>query len=93
VIAYLARSVPEFVGDGVMSFISETLREKPETVPRIRLLEREACRRQIEPYFTAQVMANAYEHVYRVVVAPEEESPLAEAALRTIFAATRRAPC
>jgi glycosyltransferase involved in cell wall biosynthesis len=83
VIAYRVGSVPEIVVDGVTGFVCETLHEMLEAVPRVRLLAREACRRRVEQYFTAQVMADAYEFVYGVTTAEEEEKPPLQATVPT----------
>jgi glycosyltransferase involved in cell wall biosynthesis len=81
VIAYRVGSVPEIVVDGVTGFVCESLHEMIEAVPRVRRLAREACRRRVEQYFTAQVMADAYDLVYGVATAPEEGKPRSQVTL------------
>jgi glycosyltransferase involved in cell wall biosynthesis len=68
VVAYRAGSVPEVLVDGVTGYICGTLRDMVEAVPRVALLDRGACRRHVEEHFSAQAMADGYEHVYRAVV-------------------------
>jgi glycosyltransferase involved in cell wall biosynthesis len=76
VIAYRAGSIPEIVVDGVTGFVCESFHEMLEAVPRVALLDREACRRQVEERFTAQAMVDGYEQVYDVALAPPDDGPL-----------------
>jgi glycosyltransferase involved in cell wall biosynthesis len=64
VIASRVGSVPEVVQDGVTGFVCGSLRELIDAVPRVRDLDRAACRRHVEACFSPQAMANGYERVY-----------------------------
>ncbi len=68
VIAYRAGSVPEIVIDGVTGFVCDSLCEMVEAVPRVRELDRRACRQHVERNFSPQVMASKYEAIYRQLV-------------------------
>jgi len=60
-------SVPEVVRDGETGFLCESVDEFAAAVERVPKLDRAACRRDFERRFTADVMAAAYERVYRRV--------------------------
>jgi glycosyltransferase involved in cell wall biosynthesis len=64
VIATRVGSVPEVVQDGVTGFVCATLKELIEAVPRVRDLDRAACRRRVEEHFSPHAMADGYERVY-----------------------------
>jgi glycosyltransferase involved in cell wall biosynthesis len=65
VIARPCGSVSEIVRDGVTGFIAETVDDLTAAVKRIDVIDRAACRRHVEERFTAAVMAEGYEAVYR----------------------------
>ncbi len=65
VVAYRAGSVPEVVADGVTGFICGTFREMVEAVPRVKDLDRAACRRLVEERFSGEMMAQGYVHAYQ----------------------------
>lgn len=67
VIAYRAGSVPEVVVDGVTGFVCDTLHDMIEAVARIPTIDRRACRAHVESHFSAEVMADGYERVYRML--------------------------
>ena len=65
VVAYRAGSVPEVVVDGVTGFVCDTFHAMVEAVPRVRELDRAACRAHVKAHFSAAAMATGYEQVYR----------------------------
>jgi len=67
VVAYRAGSVPEVVVDGVTGFVCDTLHDMIEAVARIPTIDRRACRAHVESHFSAEVMADGYERVYRML--------------------------
>jgi glycosyltransferase involved in cell wall biosynthesis len=71
VIASRNGSVPEIVRDGETGFVCSSFKELIEAVPKVASLDRAACRRHVERTFTPSAMANAYERVYRRVLAGE----------------------
>ena len=85
VVAYGAGSVPEVVMDGVTGFVCETFHDMIDAIPRVRSLDRGACRRLVEERFSVAAMADGYERVYASVLglatapAAEENRVLLEA--------------
>jgi glycosyltransferase involved in cell wall biosynthesis len=75
VIATRAGSVPEVVVDGVTGFVCRTMRELIEAVPRVRELDRAACRRHVEEHFSPRAMADGYEQVYAALNAAHSKEP------------------
>ena len=70
VIAWNCGSVPSVVDDGLTGFIVNSEDEAVEAVMRIPRLNRKSIRSVFERRFTADVMAAAYETVYRQVMMP-----------------------
>lgn len=70
VIAWNCGSVPSVVDDGLTGFIVNSEDEAVEAVARLPRLNRECIRSVFERRFTADVMAAAYETVYRQVMVP-----------------------
>jgi glycosyltransferase involved in cell wall biosynthesis len=69
VIAMDHGSVPEVVVHGQTGFICRSLGEMINAVQEVGRLSRSACRTRVANNFTAARMAEAYEAVYRTVVA------------------------
>jgi glycosyltransferase involved in cell wall biosynthesis len=69
VVALRAGSVPEVIEDGVTGFIRDSEGELVEAVQRLGELDRARCRAEAERRFSASAMAQAYEHVYRGLLA------------------------
>lgn len=65
VIARPRGSVPEIVRDGVTGFLADTVDELAGAVKRVDVLDRAACRRDVEQRFSVTVMTDRYEAVYR----------------------------
>ncbi len=78
VIAYRAGSVPEVVVDGVTGFICDSVHDMVEAIPRVRALDRRACREHVERRFSAAAMAAGYEDAYRSLL---EHRPAPSAAV------------
>ena len=68
VVAYRAGSVPEVVVDGATGFVCDTFRDMIDAIPRVRALDRSACRCLVEERFSAAAMADGYERVYASVL-------------------------
>lgn len=64
VVAYRAGSVPEVVADGVTGFVCDTVHDMVEAIPRVRGLDRRACRAHVERLFSPEAMADGYERAY-----------------------------
>jgi glycosyltransferase involved in cell wall biosynthesis len=69
VVAYRAGSVPEVVEDGVTGFVCKTIAEMIAAIPRVKELDRRACRERAERLFSPKAMADGYERAYASVVA------------------------
>lgn len=68
VIAYNRGSVPEVIKDGVTGFIVSPdagVGGFVEAIKRIDKIDRAACRRHVEEYFSAEQMVRSYEKVYQ----------------------------
>jgi glycosyltransferase involved in cell wall biosynthesis len=66
----LARgAVPEVVDDGVTGFVCEDVRGMVQAVGRVSRLSRQACRSDAERRFSDTAIVDAYERLYREVVA------------------------
>lgn len=68
VIARPCGSVPEVIRPGVTGFIASSVDEMVAAVGKIGKLSREQCRREFETRFTAEIMVDRYEQVYRRLV-------------------------
>jgi glycosyltransferase involved in cell wall biosynthesis len=68
VIARPCGSVPEIIRHGVSGFIAKSVDEIAAAVGKIGQLSREACRREFEHRFTAEIMVDGYERVYRRLI-------------------------
>jgi glycosyltransferase involved in cell wall biosynthesis len=64
VVAYRAGSVPEVVEDGVTGFVCTSISEMIAAIPRVKGLDRRACRARVERLFSPQAMADGYERAY-----------------------------
>ena len=69
VVARPCGAVPEIVRDGVTGFLADTLDDLARAVKRIDLIDRAACRADVETRFTDAAMADRYEAVYRRIAA------------------------
>lgn len=75
VIAYRAGSVPEVVEHGVTGFVCESLSEMIAAVEQVGHLDRAACRRRVERYFSPVAMTNGYERAYVALVTGRPKRP------------------
>jgi glycosyltransferase involved in cell wall biosynthesis len=64
VVAFRAGSVSEVVEDGVTGFVCDTLHDMAEAIPRVRELDRKACRQRAERRFSPATMTDGYELAY-----------------------------
>ena len=60
VAAARAGSVPEEVVDGVTGFIADTMHDMAEAIPRVKELDRQACRAHVERHFSPRPVADGY---------------------------------
>jgi len=68
VVAYRAGSVAEVVEDGVTGFVCDRLRDMAEAIPKVRELDRRACRKRAERLFSPAKMADGYEFAYAALL-------------------------
>jgi glycosyltransferase involved in cell wall biosynthesis len=79
VIACPCGSVPEVLGPRVTGFVAKEVDQLVAAVARIDSISREWCRLEFEERFSAQVMVDKYETVYRALLHHDHE-PLSEQA-------------
>ena len=68
VIARPCGSVPEVLADGVTGFVAASVDEMVAAVHKIEGLSRQRCRQEFETRFTAEVMVEKYEQVFRRLI-------------------------
>jgi hypothetical protein len=61
-------SVPEVLRNGVSGIIASEFDDLVQAVKKIDSVSREACRKEFETRFTADVMAAQYERIYRELI-------------------------
>lgn len=61
-------ALPEIIVEGETGFVVDSIDEAAAAVGRVSGLSPDACRRNVEQRFTAEVMARGYEAVYRSLV-------------------------
>ncbi|MFF3439961.1 glycosyltransferase family 4 protein [Streptosporangium sp. NPDC002721] len=69
VVALCRGAVPEVVVDGVTGFIRSDPSELPAAIEAAGALDPRACRSRVERFFGVEVMARAYEAIYRRTIA------------------------
>jgi len=73
VIAYDRGSCREVVADGETSFLVTNVDQAAEAVKKIDSIDRTACRKRVEEFFSIPTMVQAYEKVYVDIFRLEEE--------------------
>ncbi|OHA48909.1 MAG: hypothetical protein A2806_04415 [Candidatus Terrybacteria bacterium RIFCSPHIGHO2_01_FULL_48_17] len=68
VIAFRRGSVPEVVKDGVTGFIVDTVEEMADAMKKIDQIDRRACRKHVEEYFTVEKMVDGYEQLFLDII-------------------------
>lgn len=68
VIARPCGSVPEVIQDGLTGFIADSVDDIVEAIHKVDQLQRGNCREMFEKRFTAEVMADNYERIYRGII-------------------------
>jgi glycosyltransferase involved in cell wall biosynthesis len=68
VIARPCGSIPEVIRSGVSGFIASSVDEMAAAVRNIGKISRQECRREFETRFTAEIMVDNYEQVYRELI-------------------------
>jgi glycosyltransferase involved in cell wall biosynthesis len=72
-------SVPEVVADGVTGFVRSTADELVETVARLSVIDRRACRRRVAELFSADAMTAGYEDLVHAEMATRSHPAAARA--------------
>jgi glycosyltransferase involved in cell wall biosynthesis len=76
VIARPRGSVPEVLRPGVTGLIAENVDDLVTAVKEVGKLSREDCRREFETRFTAEIMVDRYERLYRRLIEQSERRSL-----------------
>ena len=71
VIAFGRGSIPEIIMDGETGYIVEDIEQAVQAVAAVRMLERSACRENVEQRFSRARMVNDYVRVYRAILKME----------------------
>jgi len=72
VIARPCGSVPEVLRHGVSGFLATEFDDLVEAVKNVEQISREACRKEFETRFTADVMAAQYESIFRDLISARQ---------------------
>lgn len=76
VIARPCGSIPEVIRAGVTGFVVKSVDEMVAAVHKIDELSRETCRKEFEARFTAEIMVDRYEQVYRQLIEEAQYKPV-----------------
>jgi glycosyltransferase involved in cell wall biosynthesis len=77
VIARPCGSVPEVIEEGLTGFIASSVDDIVKAIHRVDELSRLDCRRVFEQRFTAEIMADNYERIYRGLMASNAQTAAA----------------
>jgi glycosyltransferase involved in cell wall biosynthesis len=69
VIAFRRGSAPEVIDHGRTGFLCDSVDEAAEAVPRIRELDRAACRERVARYFSSDLNVRKHDQLYRRLAA------------------------
>jgi glycosyltransferase involved in cell wall biosynthesis len=89
VIARPCGSVPEVLRQGVSGFLATEFDDLVQAVKNVDQISREACRKEFETRFTADVMAAQYERIYRELISARQNGAHAQARFEEGRAAAR----
>jgi glycosyltransferase involved in cell wall biosynthesis len=90
VVAMRRGAVPEIIRDGVTGFICDSTDELPDALHAARELDPRACVEHVRRNFSAEVMAERYEHAYHAAIAEHFTMPQTAARAATEPPATAR---
>jgi glycosyltransferase involved in cell wall biosynthesis len=76
VIARPCGSVPEIIEDGVTGFIASSVDDIVQAIQKVDTLSRAQCRETFEKRFTAEIMVDNYERIYRGIIARHSQPRL-----------------
>jgi glycosyltransferase involved in cell wall biosynthesis len=79
VVAFDRGSMPELIRDGSTGFLVRDVGEAVAALGRVASLERHACRRHTEQYFSSARMVDDYLHVYRSLLGRKRRASRPEA--------------
>lgn len=69
VVAFDRGSVSEIVEDGVTGFVVTNVDQATKAISKIGQIDRAKCRERVEKYFSQEIMLNAYEQLYKKLLA------------------------
>jgi glycosyltransferase involved in cell wall biosynthesis len=75
VIAMDLGSCREVIEDGQTGFLVHTVEEAAQALPRLGEIDRGACRKRVQQYFSIGTMVEAYERVYATIFDLEAKRP------------------
>ena len=73
VIAFGRGSVPEIIKNGVTGFIVRSIREMAAAIKKVDQIDRTACRRHVEKYFSIDKMVGDYEKIYHKIISKHKK--------------------
>jgi glycosyltransferase involved in cell wall biosynthesis len=74
VISFARGAAPEIVVHGRTGFLVQHLDEMVQYIPKIDEIDRETARLHVDRYFSAQTMAENYQHIYEKVIARSKDA-------------------
>lgn len=69
VVAFDRGSVGEIVEDGVTGFVVNNIDQAAQAIGKIGKIDRAKCRERVEKHFSLEIMLNAYEQLYKKLLA------------------------
>jgi glycosyltransferase involved in cell wall biosynthesis len=73
VIGFARGAVPEVIEDGITGFIGEGVRALANAVARIPEIDRQACRKRAEDFFSDSAVVDAYVSIYGEMIAARKK--------------------
>jgi len=69
VIAFDRGSVSEIVENGVTGFVVTNVDQAAKAISKIGQIDRAKCRERVKKHFSLEIMLNAYEQLYKKLLA------------------------
>lgn len=76
VISYRNGAAEEIIVNGETGFLVDSLEEMVQKIPKVDLIDRKKCRQRFEEHFTAKIMVENYEKLYKSILDPTTLSEL-----------------
>ena len=65
--------MPEIIKNGVTGFIVRSIREMEAAIKKVDQIDRTACRRHVEKYFSIDKMVGDYEKIYHKIISKHKK--------------------